>query len=140
MKLTTMDYVWAVLQRVLTYNLLEVSLAVGLLVAYTNDVVVWPVVLWGGFIMAAMYVLATSMSYAQEFAKEQVLERTMYILDFFSGALILLGLAWIVKHEDWQFSAMFLLAAAQHLRYTCLSIKWLLEQDRDANGHTNDKM
>ena len=138
-ELTTRELIFGVLQSMLTYNLIEVVLAIALSITYYCGVGVWPLVLWSGFILSASYVISTSLNYAQEFAKEQVLGRDIFITDFFSGAVILCVLAWIVRHEDWQFSVMFLLAAAQHFRYTCLSLKWLLDE-KEANEHPKDKM
>ena len=138
-ELTTRELIVGVVQRMLTYNLVEVSLAIALSITYYFGAEVWPLVLWSGFLLSASHIISTSMNYAQEFAKELVLGRELFLLDFFSGAVILCVLAWIVRHEDWQFSVMFLLAAAQHFRYTCLSLKWLIDQ-KEANGHPNDKM
>ena len=124
----------------MAYNFVEVLLAIALSITYYSGAEVWPLVLWSGFIMSASHVLSTSMAYAQEFAKELVLGRQLFFVDFFSGSVFLCVLAWIVRHEDWQFSVMFLLSAAQHLRYTCLSFKWLIEQKESHEKHFNDKM
>lgn len=131
--------IMAVLRRMVSYNLVEVLFALALSYTYYAGAEVWPLVLWSGFILSASHVLSTSMAYAQDFAKKLVLGRQLFFVDFLSGSVILCVLAWIVRHEDWQFSVMFLLAAAQHLRYTCLSFKWLIEQ-KAHEKHSNDKL
>ena len=139
-QVTKVKLITAILLRMVSYNSVEVLWAIALSITYYSGAEVWPLVLWSGFILSASHVLSTSMAYTQEFAKELVLGRQLFFVDFLSGSVIHCVLAWIVRHEDWQFSVMFLLAAVQHLRYTCLSFKWLIEQKEAHEQHSNDNM
>jgi len=127
-----------ILMRMVQYNIIEVAMIIGLLIAYSVGGV-HPVALWIGFGLTALWVVSVSSTYAHTFAKQQVLAREMYILDFLSATVFICGLVWIVRHEDWYFPAMFALAAAQNFRYTCLSSSWLLAERR-ANEHRDDQM
>ena len=129
--ITKVDIFLAVVQRALTYNIVEVLFLAGLVIGYSNGGVIYPVVLWIGFGFAALWTLLASLNEAQVYAKQMVHDRELYLSDTLTGAFLLVVLAIMTRSELWYFPAMFLLAAGQHLRYTYLSMNWLLAERRE---------
>jgi len=132
---TTTEILWASLVRYVTYNAVEIAF----LAAYLWSVYFYPqgtvFVLWFGLASSALWTLTMSTDDAYDYARELVMkQKSMYAADFLSGAAVLAVLAVIVRHEPWQFPAMFVVAALQHLRYTNIVLNWKKdEQDRDTN-------
>ena len=109
--------------RLLFYNRVEIFFAVSFIVMQANGGI-WPVALWSGFVLCVWWVLMTSHPYSQVHAKDMVRHGTMQVQDTLVGGLMLMLLAYLVRAESWQFPVMFLVTAAQHFRYTCLTIMW----------------
>ena len=65
--------------------------------------------------------------------------RELYMTDFMSAVLVFLALAWVVRHESFQFWLMYVLAAIQHMRYTVLSYKCLMDERRYDKEQATDK-
>ena len=129
--ITKIDMFLAVVQRALIYNIVEVLFIAGLVIGYSNGGVIYPVALWIGFGFAALWTLLASLKEAQVYAKQMVHDRELYITDTLTGAFLLTVLAILTRSESWYFPVMFLLAAGQHLRYTCMSMNWLLAEKRE---------
>lgn len=126
--ITKLDMFLAIVQRALVYNIVEVLFISGLVIGYSNGGVIYPVVLWIGFGIAALWTLLASLNEAQIYAKQMVHDRELYISDTLTGAFLLVVLAILTRSESWHFPVMFLLAAGQHLRYTYLSLNWLIAE------------
>ncbi len=125
---TWKDMLVGVIQRTLTYNFIELVFVAGYLISYHYLNTIHPAALWFGFALTVAWILSTSVDHAAEYARHMVLHNELFLIDFVSGVVILSSLAWIVRHEDWQFPVMFGLAALQHLRYSYLSASWLIAQ------------
>ena len=119
-----------ILRRLFEYNCVELLFIVGFGVGYLSGGV-WPGALWAGFVLSAVWVLLVSSRDAHEHAKELTLTKNLFITDTIGGVILLGILAFMVRYEHWQFPVMFLLAAAQHVRYTLLIRKWLLEPESE---------
>lgn len=122
--------------RVIRYNRVEIFLISSLLLMQLYGGI-WSVALWSGLALSAWWVIMTSTNEAQYHAREMVRHRQIYPRDTAIGGLLLLVLAYIVRAEDWFFSVMYILAAAQHLRYTYMISKWVKDIEK---LRTNDKM
>lgn len=129
---TWKDILSGVVQRALSYNIIEFMFIAGYLASYHYFNTIHPAALWLGFAVATTWILSTSLNHAAEHAKDMVLHHELFLVDFVSGIFVLSSLAWIVRHEDWPFMTMFLLAATQHLRYAYLTITWLVEADNES--------
>jgi hypothetical protein len=93
----------------------------------TGDGQVHPLILWSSFVAASVWVLLTCTEDAHVEAKLCVLEGSLSVADFIVCATILIMAAFLLRHQDWYFPAMLLIAAAQNIRYTVLSVSWANE-------------
>ena len=128
MSVKTSDKVIALIQRLFTHNFIELGLLTVVAISYP-EISGW--LLWTGFWFAGIWTLTVSSRDSEDYAQELVLDRELFITDFVSSAVILTALAWLVKDFGWQFWGMYLVAVGQNLRYTYLSIHWLMEEKRD---------
>jgi len=121
--------------RAIWYNRIEIFFIVSFILMQSQGEI-WPVALWSGLGISAWWVLMTGTHEAQSHAKEMVYHKSLLLQDTVVGMLLLLLLAYIVRAEVWYFPVMFLLAAAQHLRYTVLIRGWILENaKKDTNNN-----
>ena len=64
---------------------------------------------------------------------QAVRARELYLSDFVSAAIVFAALAFVVRHEALQFQILYLVAAAQNVRYTVLAYRCLVDE-REFNG------
>lgn len=101
----------------------------------------WYLVL--GACLVVMWVIATSSEDSIEEAKEMVLHRELFISDFLISTAVLLLIAFYIRHAEWYYWALMLVAAGQNLRYSYMSRQWILEtlrEQRTEKGHTDDDL
>jgi len=122
--------------RALVYNRVELFFMFSLLLMQEYGGI-WPVALWAGLSLCAWWVIMTSVQYAHEHARDMVRHGALKMQDTVLGGLMLLVLAYIVRAEQWFFPVMYLLAAAQHLRYTYMISGW---QKENAKRNRNNRM
>ncbi len=124
MKVTKTLMFLETLKRSIQYNTVELTF----LAIFLYET--WVVGLWLGFIATVLWVLVTSMKEAEMELFQGLKARELYLTDFLSAVLVFLALAWVVRHESFQFPIMYLLAAVQHMRYTVLSYRCLRDERR----------
>ena len=139
MKVTKKAMFVETLKRSLQYNMVEITL----LFLFIGDQLIRDTIsvtmLWIGFVGTVLWVLITSMKEAEMELFQGLKRRELYLTDFLSAFLVFLALAWVVRHEGFQFWLMYLVAAAQHLRYTALSYKCLVKEREHDQKYKTDK-
>lgn len=138
---TTTEMVLGVIQQGLQYSFVEVIfLVMFTLGRVTGDGIISPVILWVSLVCAALWVLITSAEDAIADCKQYVLDRELFMSDFLMSAGLLTVSAIVVWPYAWYFPAMLLIAVAQNLRYTHMSMKWLIEERRGQSNSNDDNM
>jgi len=133
MKITKTMMFIETLKRSLQYNVVEI----GFLVIFLYHI--WVPMLWLGFVATVLWVLVTSIKEAEMELFQGLKARELYMTDFMSSVLVFLALAWVVRHESYQFPIMYVVAAIQHMRYTVLSYNCLMKERRYDKAHPTDK-
>ena len=113
-----------ILGSAIVYNAVEVTLIAIVGLVHLAGGVVWAPVLWVAFAAAAIWTVLASTKDAQEDAKEYVLFREIFYTDFLIGAALLFSLGVMTAQYGLQYSAIFVLAAVQNLRYSALAYSW----------------
>lgn len=96
-----------------------------------------------GACLVILWVIATSTDEAIAEAREMVLHRELFMSDFIISTAVLLLIAFYIRHEEWYFWALMIVAAGQNLRYSSMSRQWILEslrEQRTEKGHSDDDM
>lgn len=119
------------LLNALVYNCIEVALLVSIAVLHIQGLVVWAPVLWLSFTAAALWTVLASTNECQEESCRLVLDREVYITDYMVAVLLLGVLGYQTIDYGLQYSAIFVLASLQNLRYTVLAYGWLVEEAKE---------
>ena len=101
-----------------------------------GDITMW--LLLPAAMLAVMWMVATNTADAFEEAKEMVLHRELFMSDFIISAIVLTLIAYVVRHEEWYYSTLFVLAAVQNLRYSLHARRWIMETIRDERERRPD--
>lgn len=99
--------------------------------------------LWLGAILAVLWTLTALLEETKTELKRLVLDREVFITDFWMSAFILSLITLTISGESLWIVGCFLLAIGQNLRYSYLSMQWLLEERREQRkqeGHSDDDM
>jgi len=109
----------------------------GMLVVYAGGYFFYgglhSLILWVGFAMCVLWVIMTATHDAEYHAKEMVKSHMIEPMDTGLAVVLLCTLAFLVRHEDWRFPVLFVVAALQNLRYTYLIARF-------KNEYTNPRM
>lgn len=129
-KISKMRMFFYVAQRGIQYNFVEF----GFLVTF----VAMEIILGGIFVpllyvaggLSVLWVLLSSTWDAEDECRLQLLEENIFVTDFAIGAAFNLALAVLTVTYGLSFGIVFLVAAIQNVRYTILSIDFLVERRR----------
>ncbi len=130
-KPTKMQMFTALVQRSITYNIVEFGLIVTFISMELIMGSIWPPLLWTAAGLTGLWVLMSSTRMAEAEAKDMILVRQIYMTDFVSGALSMGVLIFLTMDYGLQFGIIFLVAMIQHIRYTVLSLDWLIKEKND---------
>lgn len=88
---------------------------------------------WVGFgaVLACIWVVVTFTAEAKVEMRKLVLDRDVFMTDFFVSAFLLTLIAIVIRGEPMWMMGGILLATGQNLRYSYLSMDWLLEERRE---------
>ena len=96
-----------------------------------------------GAVLAIIWVVVTFTAEAKVEMKQLVLDREVFMTDFFVSAFLLSLIALTVQGEPMWMMGAILLATGQNLRYSYLSMQWLLEEKRERRrkeGHSDSDL
>lgn len=127
----------------LQYSLFEGLYLITLLIdlAIDGEITTWYAAI--GAMLAFVWVLATTTQEARAEMRTLVLHRDVFMTDFWVSAFILTLIAITVRNEHLLIVSPILLAIGQNLRYSYVSMQWLLEERRERQrkeGHPDNDM